>query len=230
MTHESEDRIELFASIDEIGRTFGYSTATTTRLLLKMGVNLRARLEPDHGPAPTGAMRALLRAADALLPPPLVIPSRAGDADYLARYYLLGGPRSGPRRSRLFDWLPRSTPNIFLHRIRRSDDGPHLHSHPWKTAISVILAGGYSEERRAGNSVYRIARRPGDVVTIDAGDYHRVDLIGAESWSLFIAGPATPDHIWNFWDRHTGLVADSEDYKRHPSPDHNTPIWHKETT
>ncbi|MGN6103684.1 MAG: hypothetical protein ACTHU0_01140, partial [Kofleriaceae bacterium] len=34
-----------------------------------------------------------------------------------------------------------------LHRFHRPDVDQHLHNHPWKWAVSLILSGSYVEER-----------------------------------------------------------------------------------
>lgn len=39
-------------------------------------------------------------------------------------------------------------PTVFLHHFRDSDQEAELHNHPWESAYSLILAGGYIEERR----------------------------------------------------------------------------------
>lgn len=44
--------------------------------------------------------------------------------------------------------------------------------------------------------------RPGTINFIRGSDFHRVDLLGDESWSLFIAGPQTGEG-WGFWNRMT---------------------------
>lgn len=74
-------------------------------------------------------------------------------------------------RWRLFEcpWF-----GIFLHRIYRSDDDPHLHDHPWPFA-SLILWGGYWE-CLPDDRVTR--RRPGTLVFHRATDMHRVSILG----------------------------------------------------
>ncbi len=46
--------------------------------------------------------------------------------------------------------------------------------------------------------------RPFTINVIRADDYHRVDLLEADAWSLFVAGPKTTG--WGFWERDTGIV------------------------
>jgi hypothetical protein len=113
---------------------------------------------------------------------------------YLTRCYLFGKDRT---------WG-----NIYLHHFHSSDQGDELHNHPWEWGLSLILAGGYSEEFREGFTqdswwVNRREKGPGQLNLIRAGDFHRVDLHDEQkgAWSLFFAGPRTSD--WGFWDRHT---------------------------
>jgi hypothetical protein len=118
---------------------------------------------------------------------------------YLTRCYLFGKDRA---------WG-----NIYLHHFHSSDQGDELHNHPWEWGLSLILAGGYSEEFREGYSerdwwVNRREKNPGEVNMIRSGDFHRVDLHDEKkgAWSLFFAGPRTQD--WGFWDRHTKAFKD----------------------
>jgi hypothetical protein len=155
-------------------------------------------------------MRRLLLGLGRLLGQPRVIFDRAGGSPYLSRWYILGRPymadgsspidRFGnPKPEAVF---PRGL-GVYLHRFHRSDDDFALHNHPWAWARALILAGGYSEERRESDhrTVRRHLRLPRDVVRIDADDFHRVDLLEEDSWSLFIAGPKSSS--WGFWDRRT---------------------------
>lgn len=101
-------------------------------------------------------MRALLERLAAKLPPPRVIYDRLGQSPYLSRYYLLGRPRmrdgSEPtdENGTLRPGVVWETENfgIYLHKFHRGDDDLATHSHPWRWAVSLILAGGYREERR----------------------------------------------------------------------------------
>lgn len=152
--------------------------------------------------------RAVLEAVTANLIP-RVIYDRAGVSPYLSRFYLLGGPRT--KQSEIFDrhgnplqgleWedLPF---NIYLHKFHRGDDDEALHNHPWKWSVSFVLAGGYSEERRVGETVERILVQPFTFNVIRDNDFHRVDLLEKDAWTIFFAGPKTQS--WGFWDRHTG--------------------------
>lgn len=123
---------------------------------------------------------------------------------YLTRYYLL-----------LKD---RSWGNVYIHHFHSSDQGLELHNHPWRWGLSLVLRGGYSEERAHGPVIWdaavgppviqkvTIERRdikPGSVNFIRSTDFHRVDLNDESrgAWSLFVAGKRTKD--WGFLNRET---------------------------
>jgi len=115
---------------------------------------------------------------------------------------------SGPylTKVKLLD-LGKKLVRVYLHRFHRSDEDRELHSHPWTWSIAIVLRGGYAETRRdlvdqiLGLS-RTVVRRPGSVFLIRHDTYHRVELLGRESWSLFIAGPER--HPWFFMDPATG--------------------------
>jgi len=154
------------------------------------------------------------------LPPPRVIYSRDGSSPYLSRWYLQGGPRSKTGGDSLYDPAGNLLPDVsynapfsvMLHKFHRSDEDQELHSHPWRFAWAIILAGGYVEERRGNyvrrsvfsqyyHEVKRTTYKPGDIVKLYNDTYHRVDLLEEDSWSLFIAGIRADS--WSFWNRHT---------------------------
>jgi hypothetical protein len=152
------------------------------------------------------------------LPPPRIIMDREGKSKYLSRWYLIGRPRMADGSSPV-DASGQTKPDVivpkgiglYIHRFHRSDQDSACHSHPWFWARSLILAGGYVEERRVlappgewPDRVVRFIRRPGSIVRLDADDFHRVDLIEKDSWSLFLAGPKAGS--WSFWDRRTGEI------------------------
>lgn len=161
------------------------------------------------------AVRLGLRALVRVLPAPIVY-SRKQENPYLSRWILVG---SGKGARGLF---PRSRLKVCLHRIHRSDAEKELHSHPWRVAVSIILAGGYREERRqpAGISIdegatwyYLVDERTltaGSVNVIDGDDFHRLEVLEDDAWSLFIAWDDCKP--WAFWNRETGEVIDSRDF------------------
>ena len=112
---------------------------------------------------------------------------KRAEKPYLERYFVAG-------------WSPankRSGPSVFLHHFVASDSAAEVHSHPWGWSLSVILAGGYKETRcgRDG-SVHTREFRPGSVNVIEANDKHRIELLGPDCWTLFLAGHFEKD--WAF--------------------------------
>ena len=65
-----------------------------------------------------------------------------------------------------------------------------------------MIAGGYREERRLGARVISRLVSPLSLNWISGDDFHRVDLLEEDAWSIFIAGPKASS--WGFWDRDTG--------------------------
>lgn len=114
-------------------------------------------------------------------------------------------------RYRIHGWVPKDGPdalrsiNMYLHHFLRSDADDALHNHPW-SGVSIILTGGYSEERLVGPAkemqITRTKYGPGDVNVIGKDDYHRVDLLEADCWTLFVTGQK--EQSWGFVDRVTG--------------------------
>jgi hypothetical protein len=109
---------------------------------------------------------------------------------YLNRYFVAG-------------WSPynrRSGPAVFLHHFVASDAYDTLHSHPWGWSLSVILVGGYREERCGDDGVPTVKQyRPGDVNALEPSVRHRVDLLEADCWTLFLAGNF--EQAWQFSPR-----------------------------
>lgn len=137
------------------------------------------------------AARAL-KAITPRLDAPRVIYGRDGHEPYLSRYDL-AEPREGELEQR--PW------HCVLHYFHRSDDAGELHSHPWEWAVSLVLSGGYLEERRIGDRVIRRRVLPGSINLLSSSTYHRVDLLEQGAWTLFVMGPKLP--TWWFWNRDT---------------------------
>lgn len=108
---------------------------------------------------------------------------------YLERYYLFT----------LLGW------RFYLHRFVGSDPDRGLHDHPWSRAFSIILAGWYFEETRAGTRKVRwFNSLTGDSfhrVVLPCGDY-RPDFSCDEfpCWTLFFHR-AEYVKEWGFWRR-----------------------------
>ena len=105
---------------------------------------------------------------------------------YLYRYYVGGDPGDGS--------------SVYIHRMVGSDPDPMLHSHPWDTSTSFVIAGRYVEQRQ--NGFVRVLE-PGDSNVIHGSDFHRVLIEpGSEAWTLFFHGPRSK--TWGFFDERTG--------------------------
>jgi len=156
-------------------------------------------------PDPT---RYLLRWITGDMSAPRVIWDRAGLSEYLSRWYVWPTRTYGAKD---FD-EKRGAVAVFLHRFHRGDDDRECHSHPWHWAISLILAGGYIEERRVRGTNIVVERvvKPWSINFIRGDDYHRVDLLEEDAWSLFVAGPRASD--WYFWNRDTGETTQWEKF------------------
>jgi hypothetical protein len=106
---------------------------------------------------------------------------------YLLRYFLAG-------------WNPvtkRPGPSAFLHHFVASDPSDTVHSHPWGWSQSLILVGGYREHRCALDGTHTVHDYgPGDVNTLRATDTHRIELLEADCWTLFLTGSV--EQSWNF--------------------------------
>lgn len=152
---------------------------------------------------------------------------RGDDQVYLERYYLFGEPgglKYFPEASRSMRWWQKALtrlPLVYLHRFLASDEDFDLHNHPWE-ATSIILAGGYVEERRVEDSVafwltfggvtgkvkepcFRVLTveyDPGDINPLRAGTFHRVTLKEHDCWTVIRVGKRVQS--WGFWNRDTG--------------------------
>lgn len=106
------------------------------------------------------------------------------DEPYLERYYLFGA----------FGW------HAYLHRFVGSDPDRGLHDHPWNRAVSLVLSGGYDEQRPSDGDFDQIivrSIRPFRLNFLRGEDFHRVILRdGHPAWTLFMHGPRVKG--WGF--------------------------------
>ena len=131
-------------------------------------------------------VRALCTAAERHLPH--VVYGRPGDGPYLTRTRLV---YRGPGRVQLC-----------LNHFHRSDGDDALHDHPC-AALSLILLGGYVEERAEGPGPTRMhVRRPGRFNLLRTTTRHVVTLLDRDAWTLMLMAPDTQS--WGFYDRATG--------------------------
>lgn len=89
--------------------------------------------------------------------------------------------------------------NIYLHRFFSHDYDRDTHSHPWAWSFSVVLWGGYIEEKRNKRTGISVIRRvwPGMINILGPQDFHRViELKGRETWTLFFTGGRAS--VWGF--------------------------------
>lgn len=114
-------------------------------------------------------------------------------SDYLWRFYF----------PRFFGFRP------LLHWLRSSDQDRDLHDHPWTWAFSLILAGSYEEQRLpdAWHLMRRIPARDWPCAWFDevhwfnvlrSGEFHKITELHGDVFTLFLAGPRTPEDAWGF--------------------------------
>lgn len=128
--------------------------------------------------------------------PSITIPTPDGKP-YLTRYYLFGADRE--------------IGNIFLHHFHCSDADVapsgelYLHNHPWPWSFSLILVGGYKEYRLDNGTGVILDKEflPGSMNTLSDKDFHRVELLGNDGWSIFFTGWRSKKRSWGFWDPKT---------------------------
>lgn len=101
------------------------------------------------------------------------------DRPYLERYYL--GHLLGV--------------TFYLHRFVSSDSERHVHNHPWRRGVALVLTGGYIEERAfdlcpAANVAGCISRyrRVRWLNRVDANTFHRIHNAKPGTWTLFCHG------------------------------------------
>lgn len=106
--------------------------------------------------------------------------------------------------------LFRGIPHLYLHHFFRGDADSELHNHPWLFSMSLILTGGYIEERWHPETRTLRTRHchPGDVNVIRSTDFHRVTLMRPDRgcWTLFLSSNRVEEkngHDWGFLDTKT---------------------------
>lgn len=90
-----------------------------------------------------------------------------------------------------FEVLATPEVTIRLHHWHQGDDQRAAHDHPWANATTV-LAGHLVEH--AGGVATELT--PGCVVVRRAEQAHRLELVSADAWTLFVTGPIT--RRWGF--------------------------------
>ena len=90
---------------------------------------------------------------------------------------------------------------VFLHHFVGSDSPTQFHDHPWTWGVSLIVRGGYLEERRTRESTMTVRRwlGVGPLNMLRPGIFHRVELRDDRpAWTLFVHGPKVRQ--WGFLD------------------------------
>lgn len=98
---------------------------------------------------------------------------------------------------------------LFLHRMDAPDPGLDLHDHPW-SFLSIVLTGGYIEERADTRNAPKIAafdraqrgiivgRRRGSARVMRLDECHRITRLDAPRvWTLVLHGPRR--RSWGFY-------------------------------
>lgn len=173
-------------------------------------------------------MKKLIDRIAKKLPRPNVIFTHEGTAPYLSRYYLLRGPKSKDGQHP-FDEFGRPKANIIrtdgwslvLHKFHASDSTTKLHNHGWTWGLSFVLSGGYIEEKLVDGKVRRRTIKPFRFNFIRPHEYHRVELIEEDAWTLFLRGPRKNE--WFYKDRRTFEVIP---WNKHVKMEGTkTPLW-----
>lgn len=79
-----------------------------------------------------------------------------------------------------------------LHHIHQPDTGKWPHNHPWKWVHSLILSGGYTEERDGAKRCFY----PGDINSFSAETFHHISHVTDDTWTLMFVGPRVQE--WGF--------------------------------
>jgi len=156
---------------------------------------------------------------------PNVIFDHEGKRPYLSRYYIFRGPRSKDG-SHPFDEFGRPKANIVrtdgwslvLHHFHQSDSTTQLHNHGWTWGLSLVLTGGYSEEKLVGDRVIRRTIKPFSFNFIRPQEFHRVDLLGKDAWTIFLRGPRKNEWFYKSretfetieWSKHVKLETETK--------------------
>lgn len=108
--------------------------------------------------------------------------------------YTIKGRDGSPYLTRAM--LPRFLGvRIMLHHFHRPDEDDCMHNHPWEWALALVLKGSYVETRMPPLEATR-TRVVRFFNFITQHDYHKIDSLKGDVWTLFITGPRLQD--WGF--------------------------------
>jgi hypothetical protein len=98
---------------------------------------------------------------------------------YMTRYFLTSSPVGDET----------GTPGRYLQRLHMPDADRRLHNHPWESAETRVLRGGYLERREYDDGkALTFVRRTGDRASLPPGMFHRIFAVADNTWTLFHAG------------------------------------------
>lgn len=127
---------------------------------------------------------------------------------YLLRVLLWGTLHGDERDNGKKAWC-----SGYLHKFYREDFDEETHCHPWAWAFSIILKGGYDEERLVKDKIVKRTLRPFSINILTDKSFHRVTkLNGDDVWTLFITGHKKQD--WGFYNLQEGYIPHQEFFKR----------------
>jgi hypothetical protein len=116
-----------------------------------------------------------------------------------------------PERDQMVRWRLIQTPwfGICVHRINTADHArPIPHTHPWPF-VSLVVAGGYTEELERRDRVGRLRRRRawlrrvGSLRFMRAADAHTITgLRRSPTWTVVVVGRLRPAPSWGYWDNY----------------------------
>lgn len=104
---------------------------------------------------------------------------------------------------------------VQLNHLLSSEQESLFHKHSF-IGLSIVLSGGYEEERLGPNlNTVRRFLRPGDVNVFTGGEVHRISHVDPNTWTLHIL--SKPLFIWGTFreiDRHDWSFSEHgvEDY------------------
>lgn len=104
-----------------------------------------------------------------------------------------------PGENYLTRWRLIETPwfGVFVHRFDGPDSRPTLHDHPW-SFVSILLRGGYVEQRRVETTRAVIRRHVRFVNVMRRDDAHFIETLDrTPSWSLLLVGKRR--RTWGYW-------------------------------
>lgn len=126
------------------------------------------------------------------------------------RWYVFSSDSGSPYLGRIYiiHLLRSLLPALYVHRIFRSDEDRELHNHPWKWALSLVVTGGYIEERMEGIDGTIVSRvvKPWSFNLIRSDSYHCLTMLDAEKGAGRSSSPGRERRPGASW---TGRAAPS---------------------